>query len=132
MKLHIDDIICTCDASQKVSLDYRAADLADVGSWREGSSLRLRLPSTAETDAIFGGPARMDTIDRFNDAYHEARITADGAEIFRGTALLAGVDVVDGRACYELEITGGGAMWAKVAYLRMFNLTDIEYSGCDS
>ena len=129
MKLHIDDIIYTCDASQKVSLDYRAADLAEVGSWREGSSLRLRLPSTAETDAIFGGPARMDTIDRFNDAYHEARITADGAEIFRGTALLAGVDVVDGRACYELEITGGGAMWAKVAYLRMFNLTDIEYSG---
>ena len=94
MKLHIDDIIYTCDASQKVSLDYRAADLAEVGSWREGSSLRLRLPSTAETDAIFGGPARMDTIDRFNDAYHEARITADGAEIFRGTALLAGVDVV--------------------------------------
>lgn len=129
MQLYIDDCEYPCDLQQKISLDYDASDLCSVESWRSGRSVVLTLPSTAQTDALFGGPARIDTLDRFNDSYHQARIVADGAEIFRGTALLVGVDVDGGCTSYRLEITGGGAMWAKLAALRMFNLTDIEYEG---
>ena len=127
IRVFVDDVACVADAEQSVTIDYRATDLADVESGREGLHVRLQLPATAENGRIFGNPEDLASAERFNDEYHVARVEADGVEIFRGTAYLAGVEIDGVATWYRLEIVGGASLWAKQSAKKMFNLIGVDY-----
>ncbi len=128
IKVFIDDIPCVADATQSISIDYHSKDLSDVESGREGAHIVLRLPSTTQNDSLFGNAADIESAESFNAEYHEAYIEADGAEIFRGTAYLVGVEMEGEATWYKIEIIGGASQWAKQAGRQMFNLIGIDYS----
>ena len=128
IKLFIDEQLCEADLS-KVSLpEYHHTDLVRIDSGREGHHLRLKLPSTPETDRLFCNAADMQSAERFNDEWHKARLEVDGHDLFVGTAFFDGVEIEDGATCYCVELVGGATQWAERAAKQMFNQIGLEYA----
>ena len=128
MRLYIDSQECPFDASQRLKLGWSSAVLTDVDRARTGTAVTLTIPSTPQTDRIFGWARDLHTALPFNDSEHTARIECDGVTVHSGVAVLSGVTQSDGAASYRLTVTGGAARWAKQAARRMFNALPIEFS----
>ena len=128
MRLFVDERHYEADLSDVSLPKYNHDNLAKVESSREGHHIRIKLPSTPESDRLFCNAADMQSAERFNESMHTARIEADGAELFVGAAYFDGVEVVAGRTFYWLEIVGGATQWAEQAAKQMFNLIGLDYS----
>ena len=128
MRLFIDERPYEADLSGVSLPKYNHDNLAKIDSSREGHHIRLKIPSTPESDRLFCNAADMQSAERFNESLHSARIEADGAEMFVGTAYFDGVEVIDGVVFYRLEIVGGATQWAEQAGRQMFNLIGLDYS----
>lgn len=123
MELTIDGHPCDLGMGKVAVPGYAAAKLADVEAAREGRSLEIVLPPTAENDAIVGFARDPHTAARFNAALHTASLSAEGAQLLNGTVRLLGASD-DG---YRIELREGGARWAKQAAQRMFNTLGVDY-----
>lgn len=139
IRLFIDALPYEADLSDLSLPKYHHDNLAKIDSSREGHHIRIKLPSTPESDRLFCNAADWQSAERFNESMHTARIEADGAELFVGTAYFDGVEVTDGKTFYRLEIIGGATQWAEQASRQMFNLIGLDYSAildmadiCDS
>ena len=129
MRLYIDGTEYPFDDTQRLHLSYSSAVLRSVDAARTGTCVELRIPSTPQTDTLFGGARDPLAAGSFNDSEHTARIECDGAAIHSGTAVLSGTESDGcGGAWYRLSVTGGGAQWAKHAARSMFNAIPISFS----
>ena len=100
---------------QIFQLDVAAA--AHVEKQRSGRSVELRLPSSAQNDAMVGYAADPCCGERFNAEEHEAVVKVDGVELMRGVAHLMGVEYDDGALSYRLRLRSGGSDWVESASL---------------
>lgn len=100
---------------QIFQLDVAAT--ADVEKQRSGRSVELRLPSSAQNDAMVGYAADPCCGERFNAEEHEAVVKVDGVELMRGVAHLMGVEYDDGALSYRLRLRSGGSDWVESASL---------------
>ncbi len=123
MELKIDRIRCDLGDRLPEIPKYDASTLADVDACREGRSLKITLPATANNDAIACFARDPHAAKRFNEERHTAELTADGAVLFAGTARLLSASETE----YVFELRDGGAQWAKSAALAMFNTLDVDY-----
>ncbi|MBP3482787.1 MAG: hypothetical protein J6K28_05280 [Alistipes sp.] len=128
MRIEIDNVSYPIDRMQGMSLDYDADDTGDIESGRRGRRVRLSLPSSRNTDRAFGNADDPLTAERFNAAHHTARLTADGTEIFAGTAYLLAVRKKGAETLYDIEIAGGAAGWAKAAAKRDISQAGVEFA----
>ena len=128
MRLLIDSRECPFDASKRLRLRWSAAKLRSVDEARTGLAVTLDIPSTPETDRLFGSARDIHSTMRFNDTLHTASIECDGVTVHSGTAVLSGTAESDGAAIYRLTVTGGAAQWAKHAARTMFNALPIDFS----
>ena len=126
IRLLIDGNPCEFELEPKIILDYRSSDLSDVESGRKGKHIVVSVPSTILNDTLLGYGADPENTDRFNAEYHVASIEADGAEVFRGTAYLDGVEVAGEQSRYRVRIIGGATRWAKQAAREMFNQIEVD------
>ena len=91
--VRIDSATCDLrreDAESLMGKIYDFDALADPESARTGRSIVVRLPSTPRNDALAGYAFDPCGTERFNAAYHEGVIEADGAELLRGAVRLIG------------------------------------------
>ncbi len=123
MELKIDQIRCDLGDRRPEIPKYDASTLADVDACREGRSLKITLPTTANNDAIARFARDPHAAKRFNEERHTAELTADGAVLFTGTARLLSTSETE----YVFELRDGGAQWAKNAAQAMFNTLDVDY-----
>lgn len=123
MELTIDGHPCDLGTETVAVPGYAAAKLADVDAAREGRSLEITLPATADNDAVIGFARDPHAAERFNAVLHTAELSAEGARLLAGTVrLLKASD--DG---YRIELREGGARWAKNAAQRMFDTLGVGY-----
>ena len=99
MRLEIEGAEYPVDVRQSIAIDYDATETADVESGRKGRRVKLSLPSTPETDRLFGNADDVLTAERFNASHHYARLRADGTTIFGGTISLLSARKADGGVC---------------------------------
>lgn len=128
MRLSIDSQECPFDTSQRLRLRWSASAMKSVDEARRGVAVSLDIPSTPQTDRIFGSARDIHTAIAFNDTEHTAVIECDGVAVHSGTAVLTGTSEKDGAAVYHLTVTGGAARWAKHAARTMFNALPIDFS----
>ena len=128
MRLEIEGAEYPVDVRQSIAIDYDATETADVESGRKGRRVKLSLPSTPETDRLFGNADDVLTAERFNASHHYARLRADGTTIFGGTISLLSARKADGGVRYEAEIVGGSTAWAKLAAARDLSQAGVEFA----
>ena len=128
MRLLIDSQECPFDASKRLRLRWSAAKLKSVDEARTGLAVTLDIPSTPETDRIFGSARDIHSTIRFNDTEHTAIIECDGVTVHSGVAVLTETAGAEGAATYRITVTGGAARWARHAARTMFNALPIDFS----
>ena len=129
MRLLIDSRECPFDASKRLGLSWSAEAMKSIDAARRGVAVTLDIPSTPQTDPIFGHAHDLHAITAFNDSEHTGTIECDGTVIHSGTAVLNGVTTDrNGATLYRITITGGAARWAKRAARTMFNALPIEFA----
>ena len=129
IRLFIDGREYQTDGGQSLSLSYNASALSDVQSARSASKVFIAVPSTPETDLLFGNADNPLTAERFNAANHSAAVEVDGVRLFEGKALLASVERRGKAVVYRLEIKSESALWAHLAVLRKLPTADVKFSG---
>lgn len=129
MELVIDSVRCDCDCARMGGIDLDTSKAGNPEACRTGYTLTFTLPSTPTNDALMGYPADVQSSVNFNDTSHVGVVTADGEEIFRGSAYLLAVRIGVAETLYEVAVTGGTAAWAKSIALKRFNTIPIEYAG---
>lgn len=127
MRLFIDGREIPVDSTDKVALVFDSSDLADVASGRTADKVTLRVPSTPETDLLFGNGGDPLSAERFNSVRHRAELTEEGVAIFAGTALLGSVTRSSEGVFYSLCIKGDTALWARSAALRKLSDAQIDF-----
>ena len=130
MRLYIDSQECPFEDDGRLGLGWSSAVLTDIDAARTGRSVTLCIPSTPQTDLLFGRAHDPHTAVSFNDTEHTARIECDGATVHEGTAVLTAAesDGNGGAVRYRVKVTGGAARWAKQASRTMFNALPMEFS----
>ncbi len=124
MELLIDRLPCDLPAAAIRLPGFDAATLADLSAAREGRRLQLELPATPRNDLLFGFARDPEAGERFNDRLHAAALSADGAELLRGTVRLLAAS----EQGYTVELRDGGAEWATQAASRLLHDLDIPYA----
>ncbi len=116
--VRIDSVACDLrrgDAEPVLGKMYDLDAAADPESARTGRSVDVRIPSTPLNDTLAGYAFDPCCAERFNAAYHEGVIEADGTELLRGAARLIEAGRSGGAAYYTIRITGGAGEWAERA-----------------
>lgn len=125
MELTIDLLPCDLGITPIAVPAFDADSTADPEACREGRTLRLTLPATPRNAAAVCFADDPHAAEGFNAGPHLASLTAEGASLLSGRAVLL---KVSGEG-YELEIRDGGGLWAEQAAQRMFNTLGVAYSG---
>ena len=129
IRLTVDGVQIPVDSEAKISLSYCAASLSDVESGRSAETVVIGVPSTPETDRLFGNAAETLTAERFNDTVHRAVLESQGARLLCGTATLAGAEQHGCKTLYRLRIKGDTALWARSAALRKVAAAGVKFTG---
>lgn len=104
MKLYIDDIY-TCEV-EDIGVSFLNDDIEDVESLKTGKTTDIAVPITPETRKLFGYADNIHT-ERFNNAYHTARVEDVDTVITEGFACLNSIDTN-----FNITIIGQGKVWA--------------------
>ncbi|MBQ2423777.1 MAG: hypothetical protein II262_03155 [Alistipes sp.] len=129
MKLYVDGRLCPLSELGKLPVGFSIGSMTDPQQAIAGQSLELEIPSTAESEAIFGRAKDIHAAERYNDAHHTARLTLRGVEIFSGTIYLLSAPLNSRRGgLYKVRIVSGGAAWAKWAARTRLRDSGIEFS----
>lgn len=129
MKLYVDGCLCPLSELGKLPVGFSIGSMTDPQQAIAGQSLELEIPSTAESEAIFGRARDIHAAERYNDAHHSARLTLRGVEIFSGTIYLLSAPLNSRRGgLYKVRIVSGGAAWAKWAARTRLRDSGIEFS----
>ena len=123
MELIIDNRTCDLGKQLPVLPGYDLADTADVDACREGRSFKVTLPATPNNDAVARFARDPHAAERFNAQWHTARITADGAQLFAGTARLLSASESE----YVFELRDGAPRWATQAARSMLQALLIDF-----
>ena len=126
MKLRIDGTEYPLP-EQAFALDYDARALRDIESNRSGVHARLSLPSTPQTDALFGNAFDPLTAKRFNSQIHKGEIEVDGIVLFRGVVRFLSAVSTGRDTRYRIEIIGGAVQWAKKTALTRLERTELPF-----
>ncbi len=124
MELMIDGQPCDLGTAKITLPKFREADFADVDTCGKGDSIKVIVPATPHNDALMGDGCDAHTAGRFNFTPHTARLTAEGATLFAGMAVMLEASSEKG---YTLELRDGGAQWAKDAAAGVFRDLPIVY-----
>ncbi|MBR5820523.1 MAG: hypothetical protein IKY68_04665 [Alistipes sp.] len=125
MQLIIDQTVCDLASTEITLPRLDLSRLGEVDAHREGRTLRLDLPVTPTNDSLFGFARDPESAYRFHATTHAARLEAEGAVLFEGTALLEAAS----DAGYRVLLREGGTAWANQAALRLLHELEIDYRG---
>ena len=125
MKLYVDGSPCPLSKISKLPIGFTLDALTDPQLTMDGGSLEIFVPSTVESDRIFGRAKDIHAAERFNDSRHSAVLTVDGVEMFSGTIYILSAPLNDSGE-YKVRIDAGGAQWVKRAAR-----TSLSSSGLD-
>ena len=88
MRLTVDGKSCPIGSLLKIPIGYSIESLKDPQSACKGRELEITIPSTAESNAIFGLSRDIYAAERFNDRHHTAQLECSGIVMFEGTLYL--------------------------------------------
>lgn len=129
MRLYVDGKSCPTAEIDKVPIGFSIDNLLNPQSAYSGAQMELTIPSTAESNAIFGVARDIYAAERFNDCRHTARLECEGVTLFEGTIYLLDASM-DSRSDgdYKVRIVEGGKDWAKDAAHRELRSSGIGFS----
>lgn len=129
MKLYVDGHCCPLDSEPTLPIGFSVEGLTDPQSAMQGQILELELPSTDQSDAIFGKARDIYAAERFNDTHHQATLVYKGVELFSGTICIVNAQLNDkSGGGYRVRIVSGGADWAKRAARTTLRGCGLEFS----
>lgn len=128
MELRIDNRKCDLGPECRVAWSWESRQMCDLESLREGWSVKLSLPATANNDSIMGYPLIPNSQPKFNNDLHSAQLTKGAETIFKGVVRLLGVESRGGLEHFDIEIRGGADGWAKSAATQSLKELGIEFS----
>jgi len=129
VKLYVDGRHCLLSTLPTLPIGVSIEGITDPQKAIEGQSLELDVPSTVESDAIFGGAKDLHAVERFNGTHHQAVLVSGGVELFSGTIYILSTSLNsrnEGR--YRVRIVTGGAQWAKRAARTSIRDSGLEFS----
>ena len=109
MRLYVDGKSCPTGEINRVPIGFSIAGMKSPQSACSGRKMEITIPSTAESNAIFGVARDIYAAERFNDCHHTARLESEGVTLFEGTIYLLEASVgsrSDGD--YKVRIVEGG------------------------
>ena len=127
MRLYVDGKSCPTAEINRVPIAFSLDNLLNPQSSCSGSQMEIIIPSTAESNAIFGVSRDIYAAERFNDQHHTARLECEGVTMFEGTVYLLTSSMnsrADGE--YRIRIVEGGKDWAKDASKRELRSSGIR------
>ena len=128
MRLYVDGKSCPTGEINRVPIGFSIAGMKSPQSACSGRKMEITIPSTAESNAIFGVARDIYAAERFNDCHHTARLESEGVTLFEGTIYLLEASVgsrSDGD--YKVRIVEGGKDWAKDASRRELRSSGIPF-----
>ena len=116
MRLYVDGRSCPIPKATMVPIGFEIAKMQDPQRVIEGQQVEITIPSTAESNAIFGVSRDIYALERFNSRHHQARVECGGIEMFSGTIYILSASMNDRLVGhYKVRIVIGGYKWAKDA-----------------
>lgn len=127
MRLFIDDTLCYDHLFTDIPIGFSAEALKEPQELRQGSTLKLTIPSTPQTDAVLGSSKDLYVAERFNASPHRAVIEQQGVVLFEGNVHLAGISTnFPNGDSYILHIVSTSAEWADRAAKTLLKNCGIE------
>ena len=125
MILYVDGRSCATKEVRSLPIDFSIANMTNPQSARKGEQVEIVVPSTTESNAIFGTARDIYSAERFNTKRHQARLECDGVVLFEGTIYLIDSSIDDRfTGDYRVRIVSGAKQWAKDA-----SRTEVRSSG---
>ena len=116
MILFVDGKSCPTKEITSLPIDFSIEGMSKPQSARQGVQIELTIPSTTESNAIFGSVRDIYSATRFNATHHQARLECDGVVMFEGTIYLLDSSMDDRfTGDYRVRVVCGGKQWAKDA-----------------
>lgn len=129
MTLLIDGKSCPAGEITKIPIDFSIRNLTNPQSACKGSTMELVIPSTAQSNAIFGTARDIYAAERFNDNHHTASLICDGVVMFEGTIYLLQASMNDRfGGHYKVRIVAGAKEWAKSASRRELRSSGLRFN----
>ncbi|MBQ2417962.1 MAG: hypothetical protein II282_07210, partial [Alistipes sp.] len=95
MILYVDGRSCATKEVRSLPIDFSIANMTNPQSARKGEQVEIVVPSTTESNAIFGTARDIYSAERFNTKRHQARLECDGVVLFEGTIYLIDSSIDD-------------------------------------
>ena len=109
-------------------IGFTLEGLTDPQQAIDGVSLEFEIPSTDESEMIFGRAKDIHASERYNDGHHSAVVTIGGVEMFSGTVYLLSAPMNSRKGGeYRVRIVSGGAQWAKRAAKMTLKDSGLEF-----
>ena len=116
MRLYVGRKSCAIPKATVIPVGFSIAAMQEPQMAIEGRQVEIEVPSTAESNAIFGVARDIYALERFNSRHQEARVECGGVEMLKGTIYILWASMNDRQAgSYKVRIVIGGCMWAKDA-----------------
>ena len=116
MRLYVGRKSCTIPKAMVIPVGFSISAMQEPQMAIEGRQVEIVIPSTAESNAIFGVARDIYALERFNSRHHEARVDCGGVEMLSGTIYILSASMNDRQAGeYKVRIVVGGCKWAKDA-----------------
>ena len=129
MRLYVDGKSCPTGDIDRVPIGFSLEDMLNPQAACSGRKMEMTIPSTAESNEIFGVARDIYAAERFNDSHHTARLECDGVTLFEGTIYLLDASVGSrSGGDYKVRIVEGGKDWAKDAARRELRSSGIWFN----
>ena len=128
MRLYVDGKSCAIPKAMMVPIGFDIAKMLDPQRAIEGRQVEITIPSTAESNAIFGVARDIYALERFNSRHHTARVECSGVEMLSGTIYILSASMNDRMAGqYKVRIVIGGYQWAKDASKTLLQSSGLRF-----
>lgn len=129
LKVFIDNNEVDIDQNSSISISLGVASMTEIESGRIGYSKTITLPMTSKNREIMGDVSHPNSVAKFNQKEHWARVEFECFRVFEGVPMLiacrqGGLDA----GAYQITIIGPGKEWVKYAAQTPFRAIPIDYS----